>query len=76
MTVTCKACGQTWSRDPALEVECPACSAKVGQKCRRPSGHGCDIHSARDQCAMDEGFLQRCPAAPKQSTPDQLSLLL
>ena len=71
MTVSCSACGQEWSRDPALEVQCPKCAAKVGHHCRvrRPSGHTCNfgnktlIHPARDQLAMDLGFLQRCPAA-------------
>ena len=64
MTVTCRYCGQTWPRDPALEVECPVCQARVGVKCRRPSGHRCVLHAGRDQRAMDEGFLQRCPRGP------------
>lgn len=73
MTVTCKACGQQWLRDPALEVPCPHCFADVGIPCRRPSGHGCNIHPARDRAAMDRGFLKRCPAADTKTpgdTPD------
>lgn len=72
MPVVCHACGQEWPRDPALEVECPKCDAKVGHYCivRRPSGHTANfgnktlIHPQRDQLAMDRGYLQRCPAAP------------
>jgi hypothetical protein len=72
--VSCSACGQEWPRDPALEVECPKCQAKAGHYCRarRPSGHTANfgnktlIHPSRDQLAMDMGFLQRCPDAPKR----------
>lgn len=62
MTATCKRCGETWPRDPALEVPCPQCQAPVGVKCRRPSGHPCELHHGRDQRAMDEGFLRPCRA--------------
>jgi hypothetical protein len=62
MTARCKACGQQWPCDPALEVECPDCHARPGAKCRRPSGHACDIHAARDRLAMARGFLTPCPA--------------
>jgi len=62
--VTCRACGQTWPRDPALEVPCPQCRAPVGVKCRRPSGHNCETHRERDQAAMDAGLLQLCPKGP------------
>jgi len=84
VTVACSACGQEWERDPAIEVECPKCDAKVGHYCRvrRPSERTCNfgnktlIHPARDQLAMDKGFLQRCPAAivPVVEQP-QMSLL-
>jgi len=77
MNVSCSACNQSWPRDPALEVACPKCRAKVGHYCivRRPSGHMCNfgnktiIHPARDQLAMDLGFLQRCRAAKKNEEP-------
>ena len=79
MTVSCSACGQEWPRDPALEVACPKCEAKVGHYCRvrRPSGHTANfgnktlIHPARDQFAMDMGLLQRCPAAIVSASIDQ-----
>lgn len=61
---TCLRCGQTWPREPALEVPCPTCFVPVGQNCRRPSGHpipGDRIHHDRDRAAMDAGLLQRCP---------------
>jgi hypothetical protein len=70
MSVSCSACGQEWPRDPALEVVCPTCNSHIGHFCgsKRPSGHKVRfgstlIHLARDQLAMDLGFLQRCPAA-------------
>ena len=77
MTVRCNACGEVWARDPALEVECPNCRAAPGSPCRRPSGHGCAVHAARDRLAMQRGFLAPCPA-PRLSAPEdsisQLSL--
>ena len=69
--VSCSACGQGWERDPALEVKCPTCIARIGTYCseQRPSGYRIRfgstlIHPARDQQAMDMGFLHplRCPA--------------
>jgi hypothetical protein len=62
MTARCNACGEEWPRDPALEVECPDCRASIGSPCRRPSGHGCAVHGARDRLAMDWGFLSPCSA--------------
>lgn len=59
----CSRCGQTWPRDPRLEVECPDCHAPVGSRCRRPSGHTAAIHLAREQRAVDLGYLDaECPA--------------
>lgn len=66
MTVMCGICGQTWARDPALEVPCPQCHAPVGVKCRRPSGHNCDIHHARDQAALDAGIIEVCKPTVSQ----------
>lgn len=70
--VTCENCGQTWPRDPVLEVRCPTCQAGVGRRCKRPSGHGCEIHASRDRLAMQQvtGY-GRCPAVaipPVQTT--------
>lgn len=80
MTV-CSACGQEWDRDPALQVTCPLCSARIGTYCseQRPSGYRIRfgttlIHPARDQLAMDAGLLQRCPAAQKQEEPNDFPL--
>ena len=71
MTVCCNACGEEWPRDPAFEVECPDCRVAIGSPCRRPSGHGCAVHAARDRLAIESGFLAPCPAsvppAPKTS---------
>lgn len=66
--VRCELCGQQWPRDPALEVACPICLAPAGVKCRRPSGHPCDLHAARDRRALDLGLINPCPAA--QRKPD------
>lgn len=74
MSAHCSRCGQEWLRDPALEVTCPTCFARVGVRCRRPSGHGGNFvgfHAERDRAAMREGILSACPAA----AGDQLSLL-
>jgi len=30
-------------------------------KCRRPSGHGCDLHATRDREALRLGIYARCP---------------
>jgi len=70
VTVACDLCGQESSRDPALEVECPACGAAVGSSCRRPSGHpimGKAPHASRDRLAMElvPGY-GRCPLATHQ----------
>jgi hypothetical protein len=64
MSVTCSECGESWPRDPALEVPCPTCHARGGVRCRRPSGHPCELHHARDQAAMDAGLLRPCPQGP------------
>ncbi len=69
MTVQCSTCGEQWERDPALEVDCPACGADVGSQCRRPSGHPCAVHAGRDKRALREvaGY-EQCPGAdPEQS---------
>jgi DNA-directed RNA polymerase subunit RPC12/RpoP len=67
MSVKCNACGEEWPRDPALEVQCPTCNAKVGRRCRRPSEHqvfGGGMHPDRDRLAMKMGFLKLCPKGP------------
>lgn len=85
--IRCESCGQEWPRDPALEVECPVCHAKPGQKCRvpRPSEY---VHSAafaglppwghneRDILAMKvvPGY-GRCPAR-RGATVEQADLPL
>ena len=70
MGVSCNHCGQEWDSDPALKVACPSCSADVGQKCQRPSGHKCRIHSDRDRLALEEvcGY-NKCPAAKASGRP-------
>ena len=55
--------GRTWPRDPALDVPCPTCGAKVGVRCRRPSGHGCEVHAERDIAADRAGAYGECPLA-------------
>lgn len=69
--VTCAACGQTWPRDPALEVVCPTCHAAIGVRCRRPSGHGCNLHAERDRKALAElDWYGTCPAGPSACRQD------
>jgi hypothetical protein len=63
--VRCDACGQTWDRHPALEVECPQCHAKPGRNCRRPGEYNLsDPHVAREQLAVDSGVLPLCSEGP------------
>jgi hypothetical protein len=85
MTVQCTSCGQIWPRDPILEVACPTCYARIGRRCKRPSGHQAgDYHIARDLLAIERvpgyGY---CPAAhppaavaPSLRTASQLALQL
>jgi predicted nucleic acid-binding Zn-ribbon protein len=80
VTVQCSTCGEQWERDPALEVDCPACGADVGSQCRRPSGHPCAVHAGRDKRALREvdGY-ERCSGTDKQEsstaeTTEQLRL--
>ena len=83
MTVSCSACGQEWDRDPALEVSCPTCNARIGCYCSSPRASGYRmrfgaalIHAARDRLAMNSGFLKPCPAVMMAAGDNpQLSLL-
>jgi len=62
MSVDYGRCGQSWPRDPALEVPCPRCRAPVGHWCKRPSGHkAMNLHADRDVEAMRLGKLSKCP---------------
>ena len=79
MTVSCSNCGQSWERDPALEVSCPVCHADVGERCKRPSGHtvwGGQPHPERDRLAMQAvpGYGQ-CPLGKTQPAQAKLSAL-
>lgn len=81
MSVTCNNCGHTWPRDPALEVPCPVCNAKIGCKCtiNRPSEHKLNpnfvldknmpggFHPERDLLAMEKvpGY-GKCPGKKKK----------
>lgn len=71
MGVTCRDCGKEWDQDPALEVSCPSCSAEIGQRCKRPSGHKCRIHTERDRRALEEVYdYSKCPST---SAPGRLT---
>lgn len=71
MTVHCRNCGQSWPRDPVLEVRCPVCAADVGTKCRRPSEHAGGFvhpHSERDRVAINElDDYGRCNSTPAET---------
>jgi len=82
----CTRCGEEWPEgDPALRVACPSCQAPPGRQCRRPSGHGCGVHAARDSLAVDVGLLRPCtaltwdgrhakpPPLPPQPAPPRLA---
>jgi hypothetical protein len=76
MSVTCSNCGEEWPRDLALEVKCPMCHAPPGRRCKRLSGHPCELHHSRDQAAMDAGFLRPCPKGPSAQQAMALQLEL
>lgn len=68
MSAHCTACGQEWPRDPRLEVACPTCGARIGSRCKRPSGHEApEPHVAREELCILGGFMTReCPASPRR----------
>lgn len=73
--VTCQACGETWARDPILEVECPDCRVGPGVFCRRPSGHkASSYHASRDHAAIAAGAYGICPAGPSAAAAPQPTL--
>lgn len=73
--VVCNFCGREWTRHPAWEIECPLCHARIGSRCKRPSGHGCETHAGREQLAVDRGLIEICPAsvAEEDSSSKQTS---
>ena len=60
--VQCRRCAAEWPTDPALLLNCPRCSARAGQPCRRPSGGNEQACIARDVLAMRRGLLGPCTA--------------
>ena len=50
-------------------IECPACHAKPWKSCRRPSGHGCEMHAERYRKSEAEDAM-RCPAFEPLDTPN------
>lgn len=57
----CRNCGETWPRDPRLEVPCPSCDAPVGSKCKRPSGHTVKTpHVPREEAALEADEIDKC----------------
>ncbi len=67
MPVTCAGCGRSWPRDPAIEVACPKCLAPAGSRCKRPSGHECDVHVERDGLALAQGVMRAVSRRPRQT---------
>lgn len=41
-------------------ITCPECGARPGKRCKRPSGHGCEMHAERYRKAEREDAA-RCP---------------
>lgn len=57
--VPCLGCGHEFAQDPPFMVACPECHAKIGQYCKRPSGHQGkfnNFHAVRDVEALRQGF--------------------
>ena len=56
--VCCTSCGHEFPQDPPFSVPCRQCGAKVGQYCKRPSGHSgpfVPFHAVRDIDALVAG---------------------
>lgn len=48
----CTLCGSPAAYGPCpLSLKCPTCQARPGVKCRRPSGHDCQMHVTRFRLA-------------------------
>jgi hypothetical protein len=60
--VACKACGEEWPSDPALQVACIECQARPGERCIWRGQHGYTHHLSRDRQAMRAGHLTACGA--------------
>ena len=62
-SIECKACGEAWpGGDPTLQVACPRCAARSGERCIWSGPHGLTTHIARDVAAMQGGQMTRCGA--------------
>ena len=47
-SVTCDWCGAVDAKGTCpWAIACPSCGVAPGARCKRPSGHDCDMHSAR-----------------------------
>ena len=64
-----------------LSLRCPTCLAAPGRRCRRPSGHDCDIHEPRWDAAAEQDrqravatndVAQRQPDPPHRGTQQTL----
>lgn len=47
MTARPCGCGPRTRGTCPHNIACPQCHAKPGRPCKRPSGHGCDMHAER-----------------------------
>jgi hypothetical protein len=49
-------------------VKCPRCFAKPGRPCKRPSGHGCEMHAERYRLTEQQDAAN-CPSFEPLETP-------
>jgi hypothetical protein len=88
--VTCHSCEHIFAQDPPFSVPCRACGAKVGQYCKRPSGHSGPMvafHAVRDIDALSLGYYdhdessasslkhRRARCGPNSNTPRSHQLI-
>lgn len=61
--ISCSRCGEAWQDgDPALQLDCPACSAAAGFPCFRAHGANETVCTERDRAAEYAGLLSVCPS--------------
>lgn len=68
--MACQWCGSEKGRGLCpWSIECPACGALPGHRCRRPSGHDCEMHGERYRESERRDAREYCPGFEPLETP-------
>jgi hypothetical protein len=66
----CPYCGSLKGRGTCpCSIECPACHAAPGARCKRPSGHPCTMHTERYRVS-EKADAAKCPGFEPVETPE------